>query len=158
MRYFFIALLALAGSCQSFAAGPKAGLDSLEFAGAHDQNTPVLLSAASRPIPFRGADGRVHIDYELQVINARAVPIKLVSLEVLDAASGKVLATVSGAEVAATFSILGGAAGDSVDAAQAGFLDRCGAGPWPGHSESPVASCGDFRAGGQAHRRRQTLQ
>jgi hypothetical protein len=122
MRRFFMLLLALAGSAQALAAGPKAGLADLEFAGAHDQNTPVLLSAASRPIPFRGADGRVHIDYELQVINARAVPVKLVSLEVLEAASGKVLATVSGAEVASTFSLLGGAATDNVDAAQAGFF------------------------------------
>jgi hypothetical protein len=122
MRYFFMALLALAGSFQAFAAGPKAGLDNLEFAGAHDQNTPVLLSAASRPIPFRGADGRVHIDYELQVTNARALPVKLVSLEVLDAASGKVLSTISGADIANTFSLLGGATGDSVGAAQAGFF------------------------------------
>lgn len=125
MRRFFMLLLAplmFAGSFQALAAGPKAGLDKLEFAGAHDQNTPVLLSAASRPVPFRGADGRVHLDYELQVINARAVPAKLVSLEVLDAASGKVLASVSGAEVARTFSVLGGAAADSLDAAQAGFF------------------------------------
>jgi hypothetical protein len=125
MRRFFMLLLAplmLAGSFQAFAAGPKADLDQLEFAGAHDQNTPVLLSAASRPVPFRGADGRVHIDYELQVTNARAVPVKLVSLEVLDAATGKVLSTVTGADVANTFSLLGGAAGDSVGAAQAGFF------------------------------------
>jgi hypothetical protein len=124
MRYFFMACCqrSSAGSFQAFAAGPKAGLDNLEFAGAHDQNTPVLLSAASRPIPFRGADGRVHIDYELQVTNARALPVKLVSLEVLDAASGKVLSTISGADVANTFSLLGGAAGDSVGAAQAGFF------------------------------------
>lgn len=125
MRRFFMLLpatLMVAGSFQAFAAGPKVGLDKLEYAGANDQNTPVLLSAASRPIPFRGADGRVHIDYELQVTNARAVPVKLVSLEVLDAATGKVLSTVTGADVANTFSLLGGAAGDSVGAAQAGFF------------------------------------
>jgi hypothetical protein len=45
-----------------------------------------------------------------------------VSLEVLDAATGKVLSTVAGADVANTFSLLGGAAGDSVGAAQAGFF------------------------------------
>jgi len=73
-------------------------------------------------VPFRGADGRVHIDYELQVINARAVPVKLVSLEVLDGGSGKVLATVSGDEVARTFSLLGGTTTDSMDAAQAGLF------------------------------------
>ena len=123
-RFFMLALapLMFAGSFQAVAAGPKASLGQLEYAGAHDQNTPVLLSAASRPVPFRGADGRVHIDYELQVINARAVPVKLVSLEVLDAASGKALATVSGADVARTFSLLGGAATDNLEAAQAGFF------------------------------------
>lgn len=125
MRYFFMALLAplmFAGSFEAFAAGPKIGLNKFEFAGEHDQNTPVLLSVASRPVPFLGADGRVHIDYELQVINARAEPVKLVSMEVLDAASGKVLTTVSGPDVASTFSLLGGAAGDSVGAAQAGLF------------------------------------
>jgi len=123
-RFFMFALAPLmcAASFQAMAAGPKASLGQLEYAGAHDQNTPVLLSAASRPVPFRGADGRVHIDYELQVINARAVPVKLVSLEVLDAASGKALATVSGADVARTFSLLGGAATDNLEAAQAGFF------------------------------------
>lgn len=122
MRRFFVAVLVLAGSLHAFAAGPKPGPNNLEFAGAHDQNTPVLLSAASRPVPFRGADGRVHIDYELQVTNARAVPVKLVSLEVLDAASGKVLTTVAGADVAGTFSLLDGAGGDSIGAAQAGLF------------------------------------
>ena len=109
MRRFFMLLLAplmFAGSFQATAAAPKADLDQLEFAGAQDQNTPVLLGVASHPVPFRGADGRVHIDYELQVINARAVPARLVSMEVLDAASGKVLATVSGADIARTFSLL----------------------------------------------------
>ena len=126
MRHFLLVLLAplmFAFGVQAFAAGPRAGLDKLDFAGAHDQHTPVLLGAAARPIPFRGADGRVHIDYELQVTNARAVPVKLVSLEVLDAASGKVLATVSGPEVARTFSLLGGAATDSMDASQTGQPD-----------------------------------
>lgn len=125
MRHFLLVLLAplmLAGGVQALAAGPKAGLDKLGFAGAHDQHTPVLLNADLRPVPFRGADGRVHIDYELQVTNARAVPVKLVSLEVLDAASGKVLSTVSGPEVARTFSLLGGAATDSMDASQTGFF------------------------------------
>ena len=125
MRRFFMLLLAplmFAGSFQATAAAPKADLDQLEFAGAQDQNTPVLLSVASHPVPFRGADGRVHIDYELQVINARAVPVKLVSLEVLDGGSGKVLATVSGDEVARTFSLLGGTTTDSMDAAQAGLF------------------------------------
>jgi murein DD-endopeptidase MepM/ murein hydrolase activator NlpD len=122
MRRFFVAVLALAGSLPAFAAGPQPGLDTLEFAGAHDQNTPVLLSASVRPVPFRGADGRVHIDYELQVTNARAVSLKLVSLEVLDGVSGKVLATIAGPDVAGTFSLLGGAAGDSIGPAQAGFF------------------------------------
>ena len=122
MRQLFIALLVLAGSSQALAAGPKAALHKLEFAGAHDQHTPVLLTVPSRPMPFRGADGRVHLDYELQVINARATPVRLLSLEVLDGASGQVLATVSGTDVASTFSLLGGAASDSVGAAQAGYF------------------------------------
>ncbi len=122
MRHLFIALLVLAASFQAVAAGPQTTLNRGEFAGAHDQHTPVLLTVASRPVPVLGADGRVHLDYELQVINARVTPVKLLSLEVLDGASGQVLATVSGAEVANTFSVLSGAAGDSLGAAQAGYF------------------------------------
>ena len=122
MRPFYIALLVLGCSAHAWAVGPKAGVGEPEFAGAHDQHTPVLLTVASRPMPFRGADGRVHLDYELQVINARAAPVQLLSLEVLDGASGQVLATVSGADVTRTFSVLGGAATDRVGAAQAGYF------------------------------------
>ena len=122
MRYFLMVLLVLSGVNNAHATGPQADLATLEFAGAHDQNTPALLTASTRPVPFRGADGQVHLDYELQVINARATPLTLVSLDVLDADSGKVLATVSGAEVTRTFSLLGGAATDKLDGAQAGFF------------------------------------
>ncbi|QTN28469.1 M23 family metallopeptidase [Rhodoferax sp. AJA081-3] len=122
MRHFLMVLLALAGNMQALAAGPQNQLAPPAYAGVHDQNTPLLLSATVRPTPFRGADGRVHIDYELLVINARATPAKLVSLEVLDAASGQVLGTVSGSELARNFSLMGGAASDALDGAQAGYF------------------------------------
>ncbi|WP_332777612.1 M23 family metallopeptidase [Polaromonas sp.] len=122
MRLFHIALMILLGSQQALAADRKADLAGLAYAGANDQATPVLLSAASRPVPFRGADGLIHLDYELQVTNARPNAVRLASLEVLDGASGRVLATVSGANVKPAFSLIGGAAADSLEPAQAGFF------------------------------------
>lgn len=122
MRFVPIALLLASASVFCATASAQQGLPKLEFAGAHDQNTPVLLSGASRPTAFRGSDGRVHIDYELQVTNARNAPVKLTSLEVLDSQSGKVLATVAAADVSRSFSLVDGAATDTLGAAQAGFF------------------------------------
>lgn len=122
MRRLLMMFVVLAAGLPAWAAGPRGSLVPAEYAGAHDQNTPVLLEAVTRPVPFRGADGRIHVDYELRVINARTVPVRLLSLEVLDGASGAVLATMSGAEVSTTFSLLGGAATDSMDGMQTGHF------------------------------------
>lgn len=122
MRLFLMVLLALAGGVHALAADPKAAPQKPAFAGAQDQNTPLLLSATLEPVPFRGADGRIHIDYELQVTNARATPVQLVSLQVLDAGSGKLLTTITGAEVTRNFSLMGGAASDTLGGSQAGYF------------------------------------
>lgn len=122
MKLFCIALVMVLGGSQALAASPKSDSAPMDYAGAHDQATPVLLSVPSRPVAFRGSDGLTHLDYELQVTNARAYALKISSLEILDSASGKVLATFSGASVSRTFSLLGGGGADTLGPAQTGFF------------------------------------
>jgi hypothetical protein len=122
MRHFLMLLLALASGTAAMAAAPKSSVNPPPFAGERDQSTPVLLSPTIQPVPFLGADGRVHIDYELLVTNTRAIPVKFVSLEVLDADSGTVLTTVRGEEIARSFTKMGGANSDTLEGSQAGYF------------------------------------
>jgi hypothetical protein len=55
-----------------------------DFAGAHDQYTPVVMQGTVQPVPFLGTDGKTHLDYELQLINTTADPVTIVAVEVLD--------------------------------------------------------------------------
>lgn len=122
MRHLLILLLASACGTAAMAAAPKPGANLPAFAGERDQSTPVLLSASIQPVPFQGADGRVHLDYELLVTNTRAIPVKLVSLEVLDADTGTVLTTLRGEEIARSFTKMGGANSDTLEGSQAGYF------------------------------------
>jgi hypothetical protein len=91
-----IAVLACCLSCPLAAAAQ----DRSAFAGANDRFTPVLMQASLAPTPFRGSDGFLHIDYELQLVNPRAKDIVVDSIEVLDARTGQVLLKLSGADLA----------------------------------------------------------
>ncbi len=60
-----------------------------------DQFTPVIASALTADArPFEGADGRLHLVYELLLTNANATPATLTKIEVVDGAQpSTVLAT-----------------------------------------------------------------
>src|SRR5205809_679779 len=91
----------LAAACLMWGLAHAAGnraLDDLSFAGENDRDTPLVLFASGEPIPFRGSDARIHLDYELIVTNARKAPVRIKSVEVLNEATGEVVATLSGAE------------------------------------------------------------
>jgi hypothetical protein len=60
----------------------------------------------SPPRWFKGADGRVHLVYELMLTNAFPVPVTLTSVEVLEAGSSRSLATLSGDTLRAATSLL----------------------------------------------------
>lgn len=73
--------------------------------GASEQVTPVLASVLARPAAAPLSDGRWVLPYELALANVADVPMTVESVEVRDARG--VVATVSGADLAAHLSIPG---------------------------------------------------
>lgn len=76
---------------------------------ATDEFTPVLVSALnSSSAAFVGTDGKYHLVYELELVNANPTPATLRRIEVLDAsASAHVVATYEGSELLSRLRTLG---------------------------------------------------
>lgn len=126
MRRSWTLLLAaaalLAGACTSTSEGagapatstpPSTGAPAVAGAGGLDgvvagsptdvdQATPLVIRAAGpAPIPVTGTDGKVHMVYELEVLNYSPRPAILTELETLDGGpEGDVVATVAGEALA----------------------------------------------------------
>ena len=67
--------------------------------------TPVSQSVVSAPRWFRGDDGRIHLQYEMTLTNAVAVPVRIASLQVRDGA-GRLVRAYSGARLRTAMSLL----------------------------------------------------
>ena len=71
-----------------------------------DQVTAVTVTPTIEPTPVAGTDGRVHLVYELLMVNYAPDPATVASVEALDAAHpSRVLQTLRGAAVASHFKI-----------------------------------------------------
>ncbi len=88
-------LLAPAAYAQAQAAGP----DGWHF-------TPLIESVIAPPHWFTGADGKVHLVYELLLTNALAVPVTVSAVEVVNAVSGATLQRLTGPSLLAAMSII----------------------------------------------------
>jgi len=62
--------------------------------------TPIVGEVPHAPVPFAGSDGKTHLDYELETTNFSSGKTTIEKLEVLDADSGDVVATLDTKEVA----------------------------------------------------------
>ncbi|MEO7391961.1 MAG: M23 family metallopeptidase [Ramlibacter sp.] len=102
-------------------AGNRA-LDDLSFAGENDRDTPLVLLASGEPIPFRGSDARIHLDYELIVTNARKAAVRIKSVEVLNEATGEVVSTISGPQLKAVFTLINRDIAEHLEPAQSGIF------------------------------------
>ncbi len=71
-----------------------------------DTFTPVIQDVISTPRWFRGVDGRVHIDYDLRLLNSFPVDATITSIEVRRRGGG-LLGTLTGDELLAAMSPLG---------------------------------------------------
>src|SRR5437870_1213395 len=71
-----------------------------------DRYTPVIQSVASPPRWFKGTDKRVHLVYELRLVNAFPVAVTVNAVEVLDATRGTSLAALRDAPLVAAMSLL----------------------------------------------------
>ena len=63
--------------------------------------TPIVGEVSYAPIPFAGSDGRTHLVYELEATNFTSGKVTIGKLEVLDADTDDVVATLDAKEVAA---------------------------------------------------------
>lgn len=96
-----LALLGMSGTIANVRAQatPVAGTGG-------EQYTPVVQSVMSAPRWFTGADNQVHLTYELMLTNAFPVETTVTAVEVLDAASGASINSLSGDALEAAMSYL----------------------------------------------------
>lgn len=91
---------------------------------APEQFTPAVMQVMSSPRWFTGSDGRVHLVYEVQLINGFPIAATVTEVEVLDADGGDVLASLDGAAVTEAMSLLVGGVGptDTLQPSTVGVL------------------------------------
>jgi len=66
-------------------------------AGAQENLTPLLLAVHDAPVPFTGSDGRIHLVYELWLLNFSSADAKVEKVEVLG--DGAVLQSLDAAAI-----------------------------------------------------------
>jgi hypothetical protein len=113
-----VSCLLLAGGCTESPAGPVAtpsatdtappsGARSTPTSGVHagysgdtDALSPLVITTVSPdPVPVTGTDGKVHLVYELQILNASPRPATITAIDTLAAPSGRTVASLSAAQV-----------------------------------------------------------
>jgi hypothetical protein len=85
---------------------PGVGAQATPSPGPDAQYTPLVPSVLSPPRWFRGADEQVHLVYELLLTNAFPVPVDVTTVEVLDADTGRVVATLMEEPLAMAMTLL----------------------------------------------------
>ncbi len=102
----------------------QTGSDSRELRKTDNEFTPLVMSVLSTPVPVKGSDDRIHLVYELLVINAYKLDFEIVSVEVLDGdRNEKVLNSFSGQEVSNNMQLVGTRAPiNSLQPGQAGII------------------------------------
>ena len=75
--------------------------------------TAVTAATLTVPAPFEGSDNRIHLAYELLLLNPFAVPVRISQVQVLDAATHRVLLNLAGTALKAEFTPVGSPGGDS---------------------------------------------
>ncbi len=71
-----------------------------------EQYTPLIQTVPTPPRWFTGSDGQVHLTYELLLTNGFPVAVTVSAVEVLDAASGAVVAQLEGDALLAAMSLM----------------------------------------------------
>ena len=76
--------------------------------------SPLVATPIASPNPVLGADDKVHLAYELVLLNMAPGDIGLKKIETLDAGSGAVLGTMEGAGLAKMLRLNGGSKGTAL--------------------------------------------
>ena len=121
--------VALVAGCTSSTSEPVASVSTAGEDGTGvlegypsdvEELSPLLITAlAPAPIPVTGTDGKIHVAYELSVLNFSPSVATLTRLETLDGGpDGEVVAAVEGEGLAARTLVVAGAAGGSIHNAE----------------------------------------
>lgn len=98
------ALVLAMGLCSVLAARaeqpPPARAVALSIPAQPVRSTPLTLRIDHAPVPVQGSDGRLHVVYEIELANRTGSAVDLEVLDVLDAASGAVLARFDATQLA----------------------------------------------------------
>ena len=84
--------------------------------------SPLVATPLTSPNPVLGADDKVHLAYEIVLVNMAPGEIGLKKVETLDAASGAVLGTMEGDGLAQMLKFYGGSKGTTLPGAGSGML------------------------------------
>lgn len=89
--------------CGSTASGTNATGIQDGYPTDVDEVSPLVITTlAPEPIPVTGTDDKVHVSYELQVLNASPRLATITSVQTLEGGpEGKVIASISGEQIAA---------------------------------------------------------
>jgi hypothetical protein len=106
--------IALAGVLLATTSPSRGSVAPLPGAGVRPGTkfTPVTASTLTVPEPFEGSDGRVHLVYELLLLNNSAFSVRISQVEVLDASTRRALLNLTGAALKAEFTPVGAPEGD----------------------------------------------
>ena len=89
---------------------------------AEDVVTPLVATPLTSPNPVLGADDKVHLAYEIVLVNMAPGDIGLKKIETLDAASGAVIGTIEGDGLAQMLKFNGGSKGTTLSGGGSGIL------------------------------------
>jgi hypothetical protein len=113
----------LLGTASGSAAGTPLAAKPRQLAtGKTDVITGLVASPLATPHPVVAADGRHHLVYELQLINATPAAVTVTAVRTVDPATGRVLSTLDSDAVAALMVPFGAAPGSKLGAGAAGFI------------------------------------
>ncbi|MFZ0397977.1 MAG: M23 family metallopeptidase [Methyloceanibacter sp.] len=87
-----------------------------------DVVSPLVVMPLTSPNPVLGADGKVHLAYEIVLVSMAPADIGLKKVETLDAASGAVLGTMEGDALAQMLKFNGGNKGTTLSGGGSGIL------------------------------------
>jgi hypothetical protein len=87
-----------------------------------DVVSPLVVMPLTSPNPVLGGDDKVHLAYEMVLVNMAPGDIGLKKVETLDAASGAVLGTMEGDALAQMLKLNGGSKGSTLPGAGSGIL------------------------------------
>jgi hypothetical protein len=93
-----------------------------QAARAEEVLAPLVATPIALPNPVLGADRKIHLAYEIVLMNMAAGAVTLEKVEALDAGSGDVLGRLAGDALAQMLRLNGGAKGVEIAAGGSGFL------------------------------------